>query len=125
MGLLPPALPLVMGLMRIEVTRPISPENSYATAVAHHANRCQAKFLTSAKLLTCYCLSVILLLRKKVWQLLFWCCCRGDHGAGEDSGKSQRFFLKQEQDPESDFWMKTGPGAGQEWEFQFLQESDN
>ena len=38
--------------------------------------RCQAKFLTSAKFLTYYCLSVILLLRakkNKVWRLLFWC----------------------------------------------------
>ena len=32
--------------------------------------------------------------------------------AGVDSGRSQRFLPKLEQDPESEFWMKTGPGAG-------------
>jgi len=36
---------------------------------------------------------------------------RGDHGAGVDSGRSLRFLPKPEQDPESDFWMKSGPGV--------------
>jgi len=44
--------------------------------------------------------------------------------AGVDSGRSLRFLPKPEQDPESDFWMKTGPGAGTGVIFQFLQESD-
>ena len=43
---------------------------------------CQATFLTSAKFLTFYCLSVTLLLRikKKVWQLLFsYLLCKLKH----------------------------------------------
>jgi len=32
--------------------------------------------------------------------------------AGVDSGRSLRFLPKPDQDPESDFWLKTGPGAG-------------
>ena len=42
-----------------------------------------------------------------------------------DSGRSLKFLPKPEEDPESDFRMKTGPGAGAGVRFQFLQESDN
>ena len=37
--------------------------------------RCQAKFLTSAKFLTCYCFQLFCFSewRNKVWQLVFWC----------------------------------------------------
>ena len=31
---------------------------------------------------------------------------------GVDSGRSLQFLLKPEQNPESDFLIKTGPGAG-------------
>jgi len=51
------------------------------------------------------------------WKNMRW--TRGDNGAGVDSGRSLQ------QDPESDFWMKTGSGAGAGVRISVLQELDN
>jgi len=42
-----------------------SPEREADRSINDVRRQCQAKFLTPAKFLTCYCLSVIVLLRKK------------------------------------------------------------
>jgi len=50
--------------------------------------------------------------------------CRGDHGAGVDSVRSLRFCRSRSRTRSRIFEWKPDPKLEQEWEFQFLLQSD-